>query len=69
MYLYNSPVGNNMNSCKLPATSSTNVYKTTNSNYPFMIEWLDENDNITDESMYEDDDVLNVSITIYYIIH
>lgn len=56
----------NINSYKLTTISNKNLYEPTTSNNT-MIEWLDEN-NITDESMHEDD-VLNVNIKIYRIIY
>lgn len=58
------------NLCKLPTNSNTkpptilntNLYEATTSNN-IVIELLDENDSITDESMHEDD-ILNVNIKI-----
>jgi len=51
-----------IDSYKVPTISNTNLYETTSKNT--VSELLDENDNITDESMCEND-VLNVSIKIY----
>lgn len=69
MYFYSFLLDENINSCKLPTISNINEATTSNNT---MIEWLNEhdnitgeNDNITDESMHEDD-VLNVSIKIYH---
>jgi len=56
----------NINGCKLLIVSNTNLYEATTNN--IIIELLNENDNITNESMHEND-ILNVSIHIYYIIY